>query len=99
MKIKKRIPNKFEIITKLNGDEDDVSSKEELCSLDWIKEFKEVFYKTSDGFDYLVIVDSLRDVYFGTVIGYIFGSGKDIGLEECEHHIGMLKLRDKLKNE
>ena len=96
MKIKRKIPNVFGII-KLEGGEDDIYSKTDLMQLDWTKD-KEIFYKDGPNLDYLMTVNRCDDTYFGTVIGYIFGSGKELGLEEYDRHVGLLKLKNKLKN-
>ena len=92
MKIKRRFPNYF---TGFEETEHDVNSKEELLEIPWIKAYKEikhhmgVFYSPKDSVydenapDYLMSLSRRSDgsvCFF--VVGYIFGSGADLGLED-----------------
>jgi len=96
MKIKRRFPNFF---TGFEETEHEVNSKEELLELDWVKNLFEIpnhmgmFYSPNDSKldpapDYLMSLTkgkSGKVVYF--VVGYIFGDGKELGLEDYKNFI------------
>jgi len=100
MKIKRRFPNYFDGFEET---EHDVNSKEELLEIDWIKSLLEIpnhmgmFYSSINREKYLESFDSAPDllmslvkeddkvIYF--VVGYIYGSGKNLGLEDYKKYI------------
>jgi hypothetical protein len=93
MKIKRRYPNYF---SGFEETEHEVSSKEELLNIPWIKDYDNVtnhigvFYSPTDDKypDYLMTLckgDDNKIYYF--VVGYIYGSGKDLGLEDYKNFI------------
>lgn len=94
MKVRRRGDlNSFGVFHELNGMEIDISSIEDLKSLDWIN--SDVFYKKGfNGVDYIMKDEG----GIGYVVGYIFQSGNDLKLETWDHHVGLLKLKQKLKN-
>lgn len=93
MIVKRRFPNYF---SGFEVTEHEINSKEELLELDWIKSLNEIpqhigiFYSPSGCEDRPDLLMSLsksgdRVVYF--VIGYIFGSGNELGLEDYNKYI------------
>ena len=97
MKIKRRFPNYY------SGFEDEmteheVNSREELLEIPWVKNLTEIpnhmgmFYSPNTSrFETVpdILMSLTRDenktVYFA--VGYIYGSGKDLGLENYENYI------------
>ncbi len=96
MKIKRRFPNFF------SGFEDEiteheVNSKEELLEIPWIKAYNDipnhmgVFYAPRDYPEYPDLLMSLtrsesgKVIYF--VVGYIFGNGAALGLEDYKYYL------------
>ncbi|MFA5366354.1 MAG: hypothetical protein WC333_00325 [Dehalococcoidia bacterium] len=91
MKIKRRFPNFFEGFEET---EHEVNTREELLNLDWVKNYEKIvghmglFYSPGSTFvdgapDFLMSLVRQNDgkvIYF--VVGYIYGSGKDLGLED-----------------
>jgi len=92
MKIKRRFPNYF---TGFEETEHEVNSKEELLAISWIKDYSKiknhmgVYYSPKDSRfeadapDYLMSLTRREDgsvCFF--VVGYIFGDGADLGLED-----------------
>lgn len=96
MKIKRRFPNYF---TGFEETEHEVHSKEELLEIPWIKDYNKIkghigmFYSPKDSRfndvpDYLMSLSKGSDdeiIYF--VVGYIFGDGKELGLEDYNEFI------------
>ncbi len=95
MKIKRRFPNFFEGFEET---EHEVNSLKELLEIDWIKAYDEipghmgVYYSSAssllDGAPDLLMSLTRHNgkvVYF--VVGYIYGSGKDLGLEDYKNFI------------
>lgn len=96
MKIIRRFPNFF---SGFEVTEHEINSKEELMELDWIKSLNEIpnhmgiFYYPNDSKfepapDYLMSLtkgESGDVAYF--VIGYIFGDGKELGLEDYQNFL------------
>jgi hypothetical protein len=93
MKLKRRFPNFF---TGFEETEHEVNSLEDLHNIDWIKHLNEIpnwlglYYSPSGsatGPNYLMSLTQGEDevVYF--VIGYLYGSGKDLGLQDYKEII------------
>lgn len=96
MKVVRRFPNFFDGYDN-EKTEHDVNSKEVLLEIPWIKAYKEipnhmgVFYALRDYPEYpdllmsLVRSDSGEVIYF--VVGYIYGNGAELGLENYENYL------------
>ena len=94
MIIKRRFPSFFEGFEET---EHEVNSKEELLAIDWIKGYKTipkhmgVYYSPRDHENLPDLLMSLlhdedgKVVYL--VVGYIFGNGADLGLEDYNNFI------------
>jgi hypothetical protein len=98
MRLKRRFPSFFEGFEET---EHEVNSKEELLAIPWIKAYDEIpnhmgmFYSPNESKkydpnapDYLMSLSRRKDdsvCFF--VVGYIFGDGKDLGLEDYKNHI------------
>lgn len=97
MKIKRRFPNYF---SGFEVTEHEVNSKEELLEIDWVKSLLEIpnhigmFYSPNPSKIYdSLLPDCLMSltqgeddvIYF--VVGYIFGDGKELGLENYNNYI------------
>ena len=98
MKIKRRFPNYF---TGFEVTEHEVSSKEELLEIPWIKAYKEIknhmgmFYSPNESKkydpnapDHLMSLSRREDgsvCFF--VVGYIFGNGAELGLEDYQNFL------------
>jgi hypothetical protein len=94
MKIKRRFPNFF---SGFEETEHEVNTKEELLAIPWIKEYDKipnhmgVYYAPRDYEDSPDLLISLtrgvsgKVIYF--VVGYIFGNGKDLGLEDYKNFL------------
>jgi len=93
MKVKRRFPNFF---TGFEETEHEVTSKEELLELDWVKNLLEIpnhigmFYSPKDYPEYPDLLMSLTQgeekvVYF--VVGYIYGDGGMLGLKDYKNYI------------
>ena len=98
MRIRRRYPNFF---TGFEETEHEVNTLNEVLEIPWIKAYNEIpnhigiFYSPSESKkydsslpDYLMSLTRRKD---GTVaffvVGYIFGDGKDLGLENYENHL------------
>jgi hypothetical protein len=92
MRIKRRFPNFF---SGFEETEHEVNSKEELLEIPWIKNYSTipnhmgVYYSPNDSKfepnapDYLMSLvrdENGKVIYF--VVGYIFGNGEELGLED-----------------
>ena len=87
MKVKRRFPNYFTVFEET---EHEITTKEELLELDWVKNYSEikghmgVYYSPSTNKEYPDHLMALskneegRVIYF--VVGYIFGNGAELGL-------------------
>jgi len=95
MKIKRRFPNFF---TGFEETEHEVGSKEELLSIEWIEKYKEipnhigVFYsphdsRFEDAPDLLMSLTQGEDKIIYFVVGYIYGDGAELGLENYIDYI------------
>jgi len=94
MKIKRRYPNFF---TGFEETEHEVSTKEELMNIDWIKNYNKipnhmgVFYSPKSFDDSPDMLMSLakdnngKVIYF--VVGYIYGDAKELGLEDYKNYV------------
>ena len=98
MKIKRRFPNFF---SGFEETEHEVNSLAELLEIPWIKAYDEIpnhmgmYYSPneskkydSNAPDHLMSLTRGKDdkvIYF--VVGYIFGNGKDLGLEDYQNFI------------
>jgi hypothetical protein len=96
MKIKRRFPNFF---SGFEETEHEVNTKEELLALPWIKAYDKipnhmgVYYAPNDSKfepapDYLISLTrgvSGKVIYF--VVGYIYGDGKELGLEDYKNFL------------
>jgi len=90
MKIKRRFPNFF---SGFEVTEHEVSSKEELLEIEWVKSLLEIpnhigiFYSPNESNydstlpDHLMSLTQGEDEVIYFVVGYIFGDGKELGLE------------------
>ena len=103
MKIKRRFPNFF------SGFEDDetehfINNNEELLNIDWIKDYDNIkghigiFYSPEnyeDSPDCLMALskdENGKIIYF--VVGYIYGDGKELGLENYTEYIKREEIKD-----
>ena len=95
MKIKRRFPNFFSGF-EADETEHEVTSKEELLEIPWIDKYKEntnhigMFYSPSnmDGLpDHLMALHNSPDGVGYFVVGYIYGDGKELGLENYLEHL------------
>ena len=93
MRIKRRFPNFF---TGFEETEHEVTSKEELLELDWVKHLLTIpnhmgmFYSPRDYPDFpdhLMSLTQGEDKVMYFVVGYIFGDGKELGLEDYKNYI------------
>jgi len=86
MKIKRRFPNFFSGFEDLET-EHEVSSKEELMNIPWIKEYDDipghigVFYSPCTLKDSPDLLMTLTQDMMYFVVGYIYGDGSQLGLE------------------
>ena len=92
MKVKRRFPNYF---TGFEETDHEVNSKEELLEIDWIKEYENipnhmgVFYSSHeyDGPDFLMSLTQGEEKVIYFVVGYIYGDGKELGLEDYKDYL------------
>lgn len=95
MKIKRRYPNFFDGFAET---EHEVNSLKELLEIEWIKSYDKlpghmgVYYSPAspllDGApDLLMSLIRYKGKVEHFVVGYIYGSGKDLGLEDYKNFI------------
>jgi hypothetical protein len=98
MKIKRRFPNFF---SGFEETEHEINTLDELLEIPWIKAYDEIpnhmgmYYSPNESKkydpnapDYLMSLTRDKNgkvIYF--VVGYIFGNGKDLGLEDYQNFI------------
>jgi hypothetical protein len=94
MRVKRRFPNFF---SGFEETEHEVKTKEELLAIPWIKAYDEIpnhmgiYYEPRDYEDSPDLLISLnrgvsgKVIYF--VVGYIYGNGKDLGLEDYKNFL------------
>lgn len=97
MKIKRRFPNYF---SGFEETEHEVNSKKELLNIDWIKNYKDIpgwmglYYSPNNSKngnvpnpDFLMSLSKEKDKVIYFVVGYIYGDGSELGLEDYKNYV------------